>query len=47
VTLRIGDAEMVARCPAAFREPPGTAIAVHVNPSHLQLFDARSGAALH
>jgi multiple sugar transport system ATP-binding protein len=47
VTLRIGDAEMVARCPAAFREPPGTAIAMHVNPSHLQLFDARSGAALH
>ena len=47
VTLKIGRVEMVARCPASFRDPPGTAVALHVNPSHLHLFDAASGAALH
>jgi hypothetical protein len=38
---------MVARCPASFRHPPGTAVTLHVNPMHLHLFDAASGAALH
>jgi hypothetical protein len=37
---------MVARCPAAFREPPGTRIAVHLNPKHMHLFDAATGNAL-
>jgi multiple sugar transport system ATP-binding protein len=46
VTLRIGSAEMVARWPASFREPPGTAIDVHLAPRHLHLFDATSGEAI-
>jgi multiple sugar transport system ATP-binding protein len=45
-TLRVGATEMVARCPAAFREPPGTRIAVHLNPKHMHLFDAATGNAL-
>ena len=46
VTLKIGAAEMVARCAADFRQPPGTRLAVHMNPRHLHLFDKASGAAL-
>ena len=46
VTLRLGSVEMVARCPASFREAPGTAIEVFVDPTHLHLFDAATGAAL-
>jgi multiple sugar transport system ATP-binding protein len=46
VTIGIGNAEMVARCPATFREPPGTRMMLHVAPAHLHLFDAASGAAL-
>ena len=46
VTLKVGNAEMVARCSAAFRQPPGTALAVHMGPQHLHLFDASTGAAI-
>jgi multiple sugar transport system ATP-binding protein len=46
VTLRIGSAEMVARCPASFRQPPGTALDVYMAAPHLHLFDAASGAAI-
>jgi multiple sugar transport system ATP-binding protein len=46
VTFKIGAAEMVARCGADFRQRPGTRLAVHMNPRHLHLFDAASGAAL-
>ena len=46
VTFRIGGADMVARCDADFREAPGTRLSVHMNPRHLHLFDATSGAAL-
>jgi multiple sugar transport system ATP-binding protein len=46
VTARIGSAEMVARCPASFREPPGTPLTFYARPGHLHLFDAASGAAL-
>jgi multiple sugar transport system ATP-binding protein len=46
VTVGVGGIELVARCPATFREPPGTRITLCVNPSHLYLFDAASGAAL-
>jgi len=46
-TMKLGGTEMVARCPASFRPPPGTAVTLHVNPMHLHLFDAASGAALH
>jgi multiple sugar transport system ATP-binding protein len=46
VTLRIGKAEMVARWPASFRQPPGTVLDVYLSPQHLHLFDAASGAAI-
>ena len=46
VSLKIGASEMVSRCNAAFRDPPGTRLPVHMNPRHLHLFDAASGAAL-
>ena len=46
VTLKIGAAEMVARCAASFRESPGTRLNVHIRPDALHLFDADSGAAL-
>jgi multiple sugar transport system ATP-binding protein len=46
VTLQCGAAEMVARLPAQFRQGPGTAATVHVNPAHFHLFDAETGAAV-
>ena len=46
VSLKIGATEMISRCNAAFRDRPGTMLAVHMNPRHLHLFDASSGAAL-
>jgi len=46
VTLKVGATEMVARCAAQFRDPPGTRLAIHVDPAHLHLFDAASGAAI-
>ena len=46
VSLKIGATEMISRCNAAFRDPPGTRLAVHMNPRHLHLFNATSGAAL-
>ena len=45
-TLKIGGAEMIARCPASFREAPGSRLSVHMNPRHMRLFDAASGAAI-
>jgi multiple sugar transport system ATP-binding protein len=46
VTLRIGDAEWVARLPASFAAPIGSAITLHANPAHWHVFDTASGAAL-
>lgn len=46
VLLKIGNAEMTSRCNAAFRDRPGTKLPVYMNPRHLHLFDADSGAAL-
>jgi multiple sugar transport system ATP-binding protein len=46
VTFKIGAAELVARCPAGFRERPGTRLSVHVQAEHMHLFDAASGQAL-
>ena len=46
VTLRIGHADMVARCPASFRDKPGTTLTVYLRAPQLHLFDAASGAAL-
>ena len=45
-TLKVGASEMIARCPASFRDAPGTRLSVHLNPRHLRLFDAASGAAI-
>lgn len=45
-TLKIGASEMIARCPASFREKPGTRLSVHLNPRHIRLFNAASGAAI-
>ena len=45
-TLKVGNAEMVARLPASFRESPGTPVTLHVHPAHLHLFDPATGAAL-
>jgi len=46
VTLKLGAAEVIARLAANFREAPGTPVTLHMNPSHLHLFDPQSGAAL-
>ncbi|MFN0184325.1 MAG: ABC transporter ATP-binding protein [Aquabacterium sp.] len=46
VTMKVGNAEMVARCSAAFRQPPGTPLQLHMSPASLHLFDAQSGAAI-
>jgi multiple sugar transport system ATP-binding protein len=46
VTLQCGSAEMVARLPAQFRQAPGSAATVHINPAHFHLFDAETGAAV-
>jgi multiple sugar transport system ATP-binding protein len=46
VTFTVGGVELVARCPAGFREPPGTRRRLHLAPAHMHLFDAGSGAAL-
>ena len=46
VTLRIGQAEMVARAPASFKQKPGSALDVFLSPQHLHLFDATSGVAI-
>ncbi len=46
VTLRVGDVELTARCPADFSQPAGTKQLVHVVPEHLHLFDSESGTAL-
>jgi multiple sugar transport system ATP-binding protein len=45
-TLKVGASEMIARCPASFREAPGSRLSVHLNPRHMRLFDAASGAAI-
>ena len=46
VILRVGAAELVARCPASFRDAPGTRRSLYLQARHMHLFDARSGAAL-
>ncbi|MCP5273204.1 MAG: sn-glycerol-3-phosphate ABC transporter ATP-binding protein UgpC [Burkholderiaceae bacterium] len=46
VTLKAGDAELIARGPADFRERPGTTVTLHLQPQHLHLFHAESGSAV-
>jgi multiple sugar transport system ATP-binding protein len=46
VTFKLGQADVVARCPATFKDKPGQSVTVHLNPAELHLFDRESGAAL-
>jgi len=46
VTFRVGSAELIARCPASFRDAAGTRRTLHLQPGHMHLFDAEGGAAL-
>jgi multiple sugar transport system ATP-binding protein len=46
VTLKVGACELVARWSAAFREPVGARLPIYLDPRHLHLFDAASGAAI-
>jgi len=46
VTLQMGSARLVARCPASFHDKPGTRVQVFVSPAHLHLFDKSTGAAI-
>ena len=46
VTVQLGNAEMIARVSAAFREPVGAALTLYLNPNRLHLFDPKSGHAL-
>ena len=46
VTLRIGQAEMVARAPASFKDSPAPRSTSFCSPQHLHLFDATSGVAV-
>jgi multiple sugar transport system ATP-binding protein len=46
VTFRVGDCELVSRCPASFQQPAGTALPVHLSLANMHLFDADSGQAV-
>ena len=46
VLFRVGTAELVARCPASFRDAPGSRRTLHLQGQHMHLFDAGSGSAL-
>jgi multiple sugar transport system ATP-binding protein len=46
VTFQVGDAELVARCPAGFDEAPDSKMEVHLSRPHMHLFDSESGLAL-
>lgn len=46
ITLAAGGVEFIARGPADFRQPLGSAVTAHLQPRHLHLFHADTGAAL-
>ena len=46
VTFQIGLAELVARCPAGYAAPQGSAVALYASPQHLHLFDRNTGVAI-
>jgi multiple sugar transport system ATP-binding protein len=46
VTFRVGQAELVARCSAAFKDAPGAVRTIYVHPQFLHLFDPQTGEAL-
>ncbi len=45
ISVRVGDAEMVARVGAGFRQPPGAALTLYLNPHQLHFFHRDSGLA--
>ena len=47
ITVRIGEAQMMARVGASFRRPSGAPLTLFVDPNHLHLFERPSGQALH
>ncbi len=46
VIFKVGDSELVARCPASFKQPSGTELPIYLSSAHMHLFDAVSGRAL-
>ena len=46
VTFQLGQAELVARCPASFKAAAGSTQTLYMNPSAMHLFDRASGRAL-
>ena len=46
MTWRIGAAEMVARCAAAFNPGAGEQMTVHLSAAQMHLFNAETGFAL-
>ncbi|HRD84500.1 MAG TPA: TOBE domain-containing protein, partial [Rubrivivax sp.] len=46
ITVRLGDAEMIARVAAGFQQAAGSALTLYAHPRHLHLFDRSSGQAL-
>ncbi len=46
VTFKVGDCELVARCPASFADAPGSQRTLYLSAAHMHLFNAETGAAL-
>jgi multiple sugar transport system ATP-binding protein len=46
VTFKVGDCELVARCPASFALKPGAEVTLHLASGQMHLFDSESGVAL-
>ncbi len=46
VRFAVGAAELVARCPASFRDAPGSRRTLHLQPGQMHLFNTDSGLAL-
>ena len=46
VTFQLGQAELVARCPASFKAAPGTSQTLYLDPAAMHLFDQASGLTL-
>jgi hypothetical protein len=46
VTFQVGAVELMARCAASFKVPPGTQQTVYLDPAAMHLFDRDSGQAL-
>ena len=46
VRFGVGAAELVARCPASFRDSPGSRRTLHLQPGQMHLFNTDSGLAL-